>query len=203
MIVSDVQPLKAAEPRKPHVAEALGVREDDRGLAPGTMAPDFTLKGVEAVQLSKLHQAGPVLLLFYRGGWCPYCNFQVWELANKSKAFQQAGVTLLMVSVDEPDATSVTHQAYKVPFKLLSDPDLVAHKAFDVDLKLDEASVDRLNGLGIDLEAWSRRKHHTIAIPSAFYIEKGGRIGWSHVSKDYQTRPSATQLLKVVRSQAK
>lgn len=74
----------------------------------------------------------------------------------------------------------------------------MAHKAFNVLNQLDEAGVKRLEGYGIDLEAHSGQKHHTIAIPSIFIIDAKGKVAWAHADTEYKTRPSAKQLLEVI-----
>lgn len=87
---------------------------------------------------------------------------------------------------------------YTVPFPLLSDPDLSAHEAFKVVNALDEAGVQHLAKLGIDLERWSKRKHHKIAIPSLFLIDKERTVRWAHAARDYKTRPKESDVLEAI-----
>jgi peroxiredoxin len=109
------------------------------------------------------------------------------------------------VSVDEPRGLAKTASAYEVPFPLMSDPDLEVHEAYRVINAVDQAGYERLKKMGHDLEAWSERKHHKIAIPSIFLIGKDKKVKWAHAAHDYKTRPSMDDLVaaltKVVAAQ--
>ncbi len=82
-----------------------------------------------------------------------------------------------------------------MPFPLLSDPEAEVHTAYKVVNELDEAGVKRLEGFGIDVERWSKRKHHKIAIPSVFLIDEGGVVRFAHAAHDYRTRPKMDALI--------
>ena len=139
--------------------------------------------------------------MFYRGGWCPFCNFQIRALAEGAPQFAARGLTLVAVSVDEPDAGARTRALYSLPFPVLSDPDLAFIDGFHVANKVGDAELARLKGFGMDLEASSGRTHHVIAIPSMFLIDKTGVVRWAHSEPDYKTRPSVTQILAALDAQ--
>ncbi|MDP2359665.1 MAG: peroxiredoxin-like family protein [bacterium] len=177
----------------------LGVLPEGIGLPPGHLAPAAVLQDVmgKEVEIGRFWQEGPVLLVFYRGGWCPYCNFQIHEMSEALPEFQRRGVGLVAVSVDRFEEAARTQTLHEIPFPVLSDPDLILHQAFHVIHQADEAEVAMLAQFGIDLEASSGRGHNAIAVPSIFLIAKGGRILWAHADADYQTRPTIAQLLAV------
>jgi peroxiredoxin len=133
-------------------------------------------------------------LIFYRGGWCPFCNFQIRELTHAYGELRKRGVMPVAVSVDRTDEATRTSATYEIPFRVLSDPDLQAHEAFKVVHHADDAEVARLKGFGMDIEQYSGRDHHAIAIPSMFVIDKSGMVRWAHAARDYKTRPSPEQL---------
>ena len=103
-----------------------------------------------------------------------------------------------MISVDELDGNLDTRDAYDVPFPVLSDPEVKVHEAYRVVNELDDAGVDRLKGFGIDIEYWSKRKHHKIAIPSMFLIDQKGVVQFAHAAHDYKSRPKTEKLLEVL-----
>jgi peroxiredoxin len=179
--------------------EALGTREDGLGLAVGAGIPSFHIQDFrgEAFSSTTINDAD-TLVVFYRGGWCPYCNFQIRELSQSYDDFKALGVSLVAISVDRPDAAAVTRKAYEVPFPVLSDPDLKAHEAFNVVLQLDTASVARLAKYGHEIEKWSGKDHHKMAVPAVFLV-RDGKVAWAHVARDYKTRPSTEQLLTAVK----
>ena len=179
--------------------EALGTREDGLGLPVGAGIPSFHIQDFrgEAFSSTTINDAD-TLVVFYRGGWCPYCNFQIRELSQSYDKFDALGVSLVAISVDRPDAAAVTRKAYEVPFPVLSDPDLKAHEAFNVVLQLDTAGVARLAKYGHEIEKWSGKDHHKMAVPAVFLV-RDGKVAWAHVARDYKTRPGVEQLLTAVK----
>ena len=171
------------------------------GLNAGDRPADFTVlthKG-EDVSLNELTKSSaPLLVVFYRGGWCPYCNVQIRQLSEAWPEFKKRGVTPVLISVDKPDASAMAKATYEIPFPVLSDPELKAHEAFDVVVEIDDATAEKYKTYGIVLEDWSGKDHHKIAAPGIFLLDASGTIKWAHVSMDYKTRPSVTQLLEML-----
>ena len=93
------------------------------------------------------------------------------------------------------EGAATTDASYEVPFPLLSDPEAVVHEAYHVANQLDDAGVKRLRGFGINIERWSKRKHHKIAIPSLFLVGKDGKVKSAHAAHDYKSRPAVPALL--------
>lgn len=104
----------------------------------------------------------------------------------------------VLVSVDEIDGTTALGATYEIPFPVLSDPDVKVHEVYRVVNQVDDAMATKLAGFGISLEAWSKRKHHKIAIPSQFVIGQDKKILWAHAARDHRTRPSSAQVLAVL-----
>jgi peroxiredoxin len=100
--------------------------------------------------------------------------------------------------VDSPAAAKVVMDTHGVWFPLLSDPGLGIHGLFNVINQLDDAGFERLKGFGLDVEAWSGRTHHAIAIPSIFFVDEDRTIIWAHAAHDYKTRPSVEQIIEVM-----
>ena len=104
------------------------------------------------------------------------------------------------MSVDAPGNARLTKETLKVPFPLLSDSDLKAHKAFRVLNPLDEATLAKYDKWHLDIEGWSQRRHHTVAVPAMFLIDRNQRVLFAHADKDYKTRPNLEQLLQILQS---
>lgn len=180
--------------------EKLGTRQDKIGLAPGAKVSNFKVEDHigNSISMAQLSELAPLLVVFYRGGWCPFCNLQIRQLTEAWPQFKQRNVMPVVISVDKPDAAALAQRQYDIPFPVLSDPDLLAHNAFEVTMKIDDEHIPKYKEYGIDVEQWSGRDHHTIAVSSAFIVAKSGEVLWSHSSLDYKTRPSVKQLLKVI-----
>lgn len=180
----------------------FGQLPEDVGVSVGTQVPDFTIKsaGGKPVALADLVSDRPVVVFFYRGGWCPYCNFQVREFQQNAKLFEEAGIGVAAISVDKPDGSLAAKRAYEITYPILSDPDLKAHRAFNVAMEVDAATRTLYKGYGIDLEQWSGRGHHTIAVPSVFLVDGTRTVRWAHADLDYKTRPGAFDVLGAAKS---
>ncbi len=198
---------KDSSPKAPRAAAfsetpqtKLGTLPEGIGLAVGQKAPDAKVSDAEGrpVQLQELVKRGPVLLVFYRGGWCPYCNFQIRELAQAHGEFQKRGITPVAISVDRIEEAAKTRASWQVPFPVLSDPDLVAHEAFRMVHQTDVVERTKLKAYGIDLEASSGRKHHRFAVPGLFLIDREGTVRWAHADTEYKVRPKIPQLLSAL-----
>ncbi len=178
----------------------LGTNDQGIGLTAGSKVPDFNLKTHtgEPTNLEVLLEESPLLVIFYRGGWCPYCNVQIRQLTEAYPEFQKRGVLPVLISVDEVDGAALASRTYEIPFTVLSDPQLSAHEAFNVVMEIDDETYKQYQRFGLDLEAWSGQSHHKIAVSSAFIVDDTGTVSWAHASLDYKTRPSVEQLLSVI-----
>lgn len=194
----DARPREAVLGETP--APELGRVAAGLGVAVGDEAPDPVVADAAGRPAKLLAEAGPrgALLVFYRGGWCPFCNAQVHALTRAFDEFRRRGVTPIVISVDQADEAARTKASYEVPFPVLSDPDLAAHRAYRVVHEVGSAEYARLSSFGIDLERASGRKHHAIAVPALFVVDAAGVVRWAHADPDYKVRPSVAQLLAVI-----
>jgi peroxiredoxin len=178
-------------------SDKLGTAPSGLGLKVGDKAPNATLPDVggKPQKLSDLYAQGPTFVLFYRGGWCPFCNIQLHDLGAAKADFDQRGVKVVAISVDTPNEEAKTQGKQGTKFPMLSDSKLEAHKAFKIVHAAPEAEQKALTGYGIDLKAFSGEDHKSFATPAIFLVDKSGTVKWVHVDEDYKTRPSPKQLL--------
>ena len=107
-------------------------------------------------------------------------------------------MTPVTVSVDTPDAEAKTKATYAIPFPVLSDSDATMIEAFHVVNKVDDATLAKMKGFGVDLERSSGKTHHEIAIPSLFLVDRTGVVRWAHSDPDFKVRPSTAQILAAI-----
>jgi peroxiredoxin len=193
----------AATPPAPVLAETpdgkLGTAPDGLGVPVGSPAPNVTLDSVSGGQqsLGALYTKGPTYIVFYRGGWCPFCNLQIHELSKSAPEFQKRGIQLVAISVDKPTEEAKTQAKHGTPFAILSDPKLKALQAFHVVHMAGEEEQKALAGFGIDVTAYSGENHKSFSVPSIFLVDKKGIVRFEHVDEDFKTRPSVAQMLSV------
>ncbi len=193
----------AGPPMKPYTdppSERVGVLAPGTGIPVGQKVPDVHARDLDGkdVALSSLYAKGPILLAFYRGGWCPYCNSENHALTTAYPEYQKRGVTPVTVSVDTPTEESKTKALYVIPFPVLSDSDATMLEAFHVVNKVDDATLAKLTGFGVDLQSYSGKDHHKIAVPSLFLIDTGGVVRWAHSDPEYKVRPATAQILAAI-----
>jgi len=183
----------------------LGTVPAGMGLKVGSKAPSLTLDSVTGGQesLADLYAKGPTFVIFYRGGWCPFCNLQMHNLSLAKADFDKIGVKLVAISVDLPTEEAKMQAKHGVPFPMLSDPKLKAHQVFHVVHVAPEPEQKALAGFGIDLTAYSGESHKSFAVPSIFLVDKQGVIRFVHVDEDYKTRPTIKQMLAVAQKALK
>ncbi|MCQ9208183.1 MAG: redoxin domain-containing protein [Omnitrophica bacterium] len=171
------------------------------GLKVGTVAPDFT--GVtymgNKIRLSDVYKNGPVVLIFYRGAWCPYCNLHLQSFQKRLKDFEKLGATILAVSIDKPEYGAETVKDNSLGFEVISDTQANILEAYKVIYKVPDQLAEKYrNEYQIDLEAHSGRTDHLIAIPATYIIDKTGKIVFAYANEDYKVRTQPNEVLDVL-----
>ncbi|MFU8892984.1 MAG: peroxiredoxin-like family protein [Luteolibacter sp.] len=139
----------------------------------------------------------PAVLIFYRGGWCPFCTKHLMALIDIKDKLAENGYQILAISPDQPAKIKETPDRDKLGYTLLSDSDMSAAKAFSISFKLPQETVSKYkNEYQIDLEAASGKTHHLLPHPAVFVVGKDGVIRFAHVNPDYKTRLDPEAILK-------
>jgi len=180
--------------------ERVGVLAPNTGVPVGQKVPDVHARDLDGrdVTLSSLYAKAPILLVFYRGGWCPYCNSEIHALTAAYPDYQKRGVVPVAVSVDRPEAEAKMKATYTIPFPVLSDSDAAMIEAFRVVKKVGDDELAKMKSFGVDLDAYSGKTHHEIAIPALFLIDRAGVVRWAHSDPDFKVRPSTAQILVAI-----
>ncbi len=142
----------------------------------------------------------PTVLIFYRGGWCPYCNTQLAGLREIETQVVQLGYQIIAVSPDRPEKLRESLQKHNMNYLLLSDSKMDAATAFGIAYEVDDETSQKYSQYGIDLENVSGEKHHLLPVPSVFIISKDGKIKFHYVNPDYKIRIDPELLLTAARA---
>ena len=168
----------------------------------GANVPELTLRTVNGklFNLNETIRNKPTVLIFYRGGWCPYCNMQLGQLQDIEAEIIKSGYQIIAISPDRPGKLSESIDKYKMNYLLLSDSNMAAAKAFGIAFRLDEATIKKYDGYGIDLVDASGEKHYSLPVPAVFVIGTDGIIKFEYVNPNYKVRLEANILLSVVKA---
>jgi peroxiredoxin len=168
------------------------------GLAIGDEAPEFTLPDAlgRPVSLGERVASGPVVLVFYRGEWCPYCNTHLRALQAALPDIRALGASLFAVSPQSPDhSLSMTEKA-ELAFEVLSDADQKVIRAYKVQFTAPTDLQDlHLNIFHNDLRTHAADGSWNLPVPATFVIDRAGIVRAAHVSPDYRTRMEPADII--------
>ena len=186
-------------------ADAPAFPSTPEGIRPillGTAMPDVALStpAGKATTLAKAVDGKPAILVFYRGGWCPYCNLQLSELRLIEDEAETLGYQMIAISPDSPASLSETLGKTPLDYTLLSDSSAAALHAFGIGFRVDDATIEKYKGYDIDLEAASGASHHALPVPSVFIVDGDGKLQFSYVHPDYRLRVPGSVILAAARA---
>jgi peroxiredoxin len=180
-------------------AQAFKTVAEAKGLAVGSKVSKFTAVDQfnKAYSLSDALKKGPVVLMFYRGQWCPVCNRHLSQLQDSLQFIYKKGATVVAISPEKPEFLEKTASKAKASFTLLYDKDYSIAQAFDVLFQPTEKEVSLYNGrLDANLEAAHSDNSSRLPVPATFIINKKGIIVWRHFNPDYRVRASVSEIVK-------
>jgi peroxiredoxin len=175
---------------------------DVQPLLPGMQAPAFDVVSVEGqpVHFDPENMQKPLVLIFFRGGWCPYCNLHLAELRKAESELREMGFDIWFVSIDRPELLYDSLEQPDIGYTILSDSRLEATRAFGLAFRVADDTVERYKKHDIDLEAASGEAHHVLPAPSTFIIAGDGMIRFQYTNPDYSVRLPPEVLLAAARS---
>ncbi|MEI7577246.1 MAG: peroxiredoxin-like family protein [Armatimonadota bacterium] len=167
-------------------------------LQNGAKAPMVKLNDIDGKSrdLKSILSGKPTVVVFYRGGWCPFCNAQLAELGQNMAAIQAKGYNLIGISPDLPANLKATIGKNKLEYPLYSDAKAEALRKFGIAFKVDGLTFTTYKEkYKLDLEKWSGENHHILPVPSVYVIDAKGTIKFSYSNPDYRVRLKANALL--------
>ena len=181
-----------------------GLREShlaERALGTGDIAIDFTLSNAkgEPVSSEALRGAGPVVLSFYRGGWCPYCSMELKALQDVNAEIKALGASLIAISPQMPDASLSTAEKNELEFEVLSDVNSSVADQYGLTFSLAEDLRPIYKNWGADVAAVNDDPDCKLPLPATYVIDQDGKIVHSFTNEDYTERLEPDQILESLR----
>lgn len=173
----------------------------DQTLKVGDTIPDFTLPNAtgQTVNIHDLLAQGSVVIAFYRGGWCPYCNLELKALQNALNSIQETGATLVAISPETPDNSLTTQEKNELTFPVLSDMDNQVARQFGLVFKLPTSLRPIYEGFGIDLAAYNGNDHFELPIPATYVVQSNGEIVYAFADVDYTKRAEPSDVVNALK----
>jgi peroxiredoxin len=178
----------------------LQAQDAPEGLFINSKAPDFkaTDQNGKEVRLKDLVKKGKVVLVFYRGYWCPFCNRQLQRLQDSLQLIKDKGATVVAITGEKPENITQTVEKTKAEFSILYDDKLKIMKAYEVEFVVPENTVTRYRNTGIDLEKinGNGKDWNYLPVPAVYIIDKELNITYRFFNSDYKKRPTIQEILK-------
>lgn len=172
-------------------------QDASKALKVGDKAPNFTLKNAlgKKVKLSALLKKGNVVLTWYRGGWCPYCNraLQSWQEALPELKAQ--GAIFIALTPELPDYSLSTKEKHHLQFEVLTDLNNEVARSYGLVFTLDEATATRYEQ-GFGLSAYNGNHLNQLPMPATYIIDQKGVIQYAFVNPDYTQRANPEEVIK-------
>lgn len=173
-----------------------------KGLAVGAKVPDFTLgdtKG-QGITLYEELQRGPVILVFYRGAWCPFCNLELKAYQRIMDDIKAAGTQLIAISPQTPDNSLSLKEKHELTFHVLSDPSNHVAEAFNLKFKIPEYLIELHRSLNMPIDQFNGDNSWEIPVPATYVIDRDGIICAAVTDPDFRTRMEPNEVLNLVRT---
>jgi peroxiredoxin len=181
-------------------AELIESGQAQRAKKAGDAAPEFTLldPAGDKVSSRELLSKGPLVVTFYRGVWCPYCNFELQALQAALPEIAALGASLVAISPQTQANSRKSQRDNKLDFPILSDVKSEVANAFGIRFALPDYLAKLYKSFGNDLAAVNNDPSWVLPMPARYVIGIDGIIAYSEVNPDYTQRPDPSELLPVL-----
>jgi peroxiredoxin len=178
-------------------AELKDTGIENRALRAGDRMPDFTLPNQygEMRRFSDFLADSPVVLNIYRGGWCPYCNFEMKALADVLSEIKAAGARLVGMAPEDPDHAQDTAKRHEIDIEILSDAGNAASEQLGLVFSLAEELRPIYLGAGLDIPAYNGDDSFCLPVPATYIVGTDGIIKADFVNADYTKRMEPAEIL--------
>ncbi|MCC2608606.1 peroxiredoxin-like family protein [Neorhizobium petrolearium] len=197
-------PYSVIEIMRRATAELIASGAAQRALKAGDKLPAFTLSDPEGNTVSSdgLLSKGPLVISFYRGVWCPYCNMELQALQEALPQFQELGASLVAISPQNPANSRKSVRQNNLAFPILSDPHNDVAAAFGLRFEMQDYLIELYKSLKNDLPAFNGDPSWTLPMPARYAVGQDGVILYAEVNPDYTRRPEPEDMLPALRRAA-
>ncbi len=171
-----------------------------KALNVGAKMPSFTLNDSlgKPVNSADLLKQGHLVVVFYRGAWCPFCNAYLHKLQKNLPQIRENGGNLVAISVENADRSMAVAKKNELNFTVLSDPNLNVARSFGIVYQLSDETNEKYKGYGIDLVKYNQTEKPDLPISATYVVSKKGEIVYAFIEADYQKRAEPEAILQAL-----
>ncbi|WP_250629723.1 peroxiredoxin-like family protein [Aureibaculum algae] len=185
------------------IKQAKDFQQGKDAIKIGQKAPSFKLPNPEgnSISLAALLNKGPVVITFYRGNWCPYCNLQLRALQARLDEIHALGATLVAISPQVPDGSMTKDEISAMDFIVLSDQEAKVASQYGVAWEVPAFLEEHMRvGRKLDLEKINNGNSNILPIPATFIVGRDEVVIWNYVNVDYRTRSEPEDIIKALQN---
>ena len=166
----------------------------------GAKMPSFTLNDAFGKQITSkdLLKQGNLVLVFYRGAWCPFCNKYLHELQKNLPQIKQNGGNLVAISVENPERSMAVAKKNELEFTVLSDPNLAVARSFGIVYQLPDATNELYKGRGLDLAKYNSTEKAELPISVTYIVSRKRKIVYAYIEPDYKKRAEPAVIIEML-----
>ena len=180
------------------IAFSAFAQEKPEGLFINSKAPDFKAKdqsGLE-INLKDFRKKGPVVIIFYRGNWCPYCTKELAKLQDSLSLITQKGAQVIAITPEASEGIAKTVEKTKIVFPVIHDEEMKISKGYKVAFEVDDRTTERYKSFGNDfLVINNQKKKAWLPVPAVYIINKEGSVTYRFFNEDYKKQPNIKEIL--------
>ncbi|PRX57682.1 peroxiredoxin-like family protein [Flagellimonas meridianipacifica] len=197
-----VIPQDKYEVMKRSTKELLDAEISKKAIQTGDILPDFILpdENQKEVTLGEMLQDDYLIISFYRGGWCPYCNMELRALQQFSEDFKNHGANLVAISPETPDNSLTTSEKNELQFKILSDIDNQYAKQLNLAFQMPENLREVYHSFGLHVDEHNGNNDYELPMPATYVIDKNKNVIYDFVPEDYTQRLDPKEILRFLQS---
>jgi len=176
---------------------------DAKGLPVGVKAPLINAIDADSLKfdMNEALRQGPVVVIFYRGFWCPVCNKHLKQIQDSLSLISNKGATVIAISPEKPEYLEKMEEKTGVKFRLLYDDGYKIANAYDVTFTPKKSELIIYNtALGANLKETHSDDSQRLPIPATYLISKDGKIAWRQFDPDYKNRSSVKDIIRAIES---
>lgn len=175
-------------------------RMEENSIQIGDQMPEFSLPNAlgTIINSEEIFKNGKVILAFYRGSWCPYCNLELKFLQDKLSQIKDKGARLIAISPQSPDHSLSMSEKNNLEFEVLTDFDNRFAKKLGITFRLQDFVLPYYKGLGIDLSDFNKNNDNILPVPAVFVVNENKVITYKFLDVNYMNRVDVEELIEAL-----
>lgn len=197
------KPVEVQEKMK-NAIEELEASNEGKGLEQGEKAPNFNLPNAtgQTVELYEQLKKGPVILTFYRGNWCPYCNMELRAYQEIIGEIHSQGAELLAISPQTPDQSMSIQEKHNLEYVVLSDENNEVANQFNLVYQMPEYLVALYKEIGLNVNEYNGDETWALPVSATYIIQTDGTIVYEYTKSDYKDRVEPSEVVEKLKRMA-